>query len=72
MRFTAGIVDASEVVGRWDAFIMHCVTSKAPAKRSQYRNAIVAMACMILWVPGPSWRRIDEIKKNLGMSNIPR
>ena len=73
LRFIVGIVDAIEVAGSWESFIIPCVPGKAPAKGAQYRNTIVAMVCMLLWeVPDTSWRNIAEIKKNLDMSKIPR
>ena len=49
LKFIAGIVDAIGVVGSWDEFIIPCVPGKALARASQYRNVIVATACMILW-----------------------
>ena len=47
-RFIARIVDAIEVAGRWDEFKFENVPGQPPGKGSQYRNAVVAMACVVL------------------------
>ena len=57
-RFIAGIVDAIEVADRWEEFKIEHVPGQPPGKGSRYRNAVVAMACVMLWgTPDPSWKK---------------
>ena len=56
-RFIAGIVDAIEASDRWNDFKIENVQGQPPGKGTKYRNAIVALASVMLWgMPNPSWK----------------
>ena len=73
LRFIAGIVDAIEVAGRGDEFKIENVAGQPPGKESQYRNAVVAMACVMMWgAPDASWKNVQELIKGMDPDAIPR
>ena len=72
-RFLAGIVDAIEASDRWNDFVIENVPGQAPGKGSKYRNAVVALASVMLCgVPNPSWKEVQEIVKEADPGSIPR
>ena len=49
LRFVSGVVDAIEESGRWEEFKITLILGQAAAKGTEYRNAVIALACSILW-----------------------
>ena len=73
MRLIAGIVDAIEMAGRWEEFKIENVPGLPPGRGFQYRNSVVALACVLLWgTSDSSWKDVQEIIRDLDPAMVPR